>query len=253
MLPLHGHLRISKSKQQYSSRPLLIAISFCIFRSPPNERLGERSRSTLERTWEEVRQGAQAYTCSDLPPGTIGLLRASLARGVLLTSAGRGAVQRHSSRLFARPQHLRGGHPARRRRLNRRLRHLPEIFALRRDPLKIIENAALAVQDLNKRALTIKVDTARRHNDIRITVIDTRTSIDKRARMFNPSLHLARRCDGTRPDAGQPSIKHEGDIKLNSLSVQGTVTRITFPTALPGLGDLKESARPRYSRIHWEY
>jgi hypothetical protein len=66
------------------------------------------------------------------------------------------------------------------------------MFASRRDPLEIIENAVLAMQDLNKHART---------------------------------------------------------IKANSLSIQGTVTRITLPTAWPGSGTCRESNRPVRSRL----
>ena len=124
----------------------------------------------------------------------------------------------------------------------RRLGPLPEIFASRAEIrlllTKVIENSVHAVQGLQQRTGTIKVDTARRNDDILVTVIDNGAGIsaDRRARIFRP-FYTSR--DGAMglglTLANYLATKYEGDIKVNSLPEQGTVTRITLPTASPGL------------------
>ena len=122
----------------------------------------------------------------------------------------------------------------------RRLGPLPEIFASRAEIrlllIKVIENAVQAVQGLEGRAGTIKVDTARRGDDILVTVIDNGAGIstERRAKIFRP-FYTSR--DGAvglgLTLASHLATKCEGDIKVNSLPDQGTVTRITLPAGIP--------------------
>lgn len=117
---------------------------------------------------------------------------------------------------------------------------LPEIFAAKADIRllleKIIENSVHAVEGLDDRTGTIKIDTVRKNNEILITIIDNGIGIpsDRRAKIFRP-FYTSR--DGAMglglPLANHLVKKYEGAIKLNSLPGQGTVTRITLPAGLP--------------------
>ena len=122
----------------------------------------------------------------------------------------------------------------------KKLGSLPEIFASRIDIRllleKIVENSVHAVEGLNNRTGTIKIDTARKNDEILITIIDNGVGIppDRRAKIFRP-FYTSR--DGAMglglPLANHLVKKYEGAIKLNSLPGQGTVTRITLPAGLP--------------------
>ena len=123
----------------------------------------------------------------------------------------------------------------------RRLGPLPEIFASRAEIrlllTQVIDNAVHAVQGLEQRAGAIKVDTARRNDDILITVIDNGAGIsaERRARIFRPFYTSRNGAMGLGLTlAHHLATKYEGDIKVNSLPDQGTVTRITLPTGTPG-------------------
>ena len=118
----------------------------------------------------------------------------------------------------------------------KRLGNIPDIFASRAEICllltQVIENAVLAVQGLEERNGTIKIDTSRRGDDILITVIDNGAGIttEKRARIFTP-FYTSR--DGAMglglTLANHLASKYEGDIRVNSLPDQGTVARITLP------------------------
>ena len=126
--------------------------------------------------------------------------------------------------------------------IDRRLGAIPEIFASRAEIrlllTQVIDNALHAVEGLEGRTGTIKVDTARRNDDILITVIDNGRGIsaERRAKIFRP-FYTSR--DGALglglTLASHLAAKYEGDVKVNSLPDQGTVTRITLPAGLPGL------------------
>ena len=123
-----------------------------------------------------------------------------------------------------------------RTRVARRLGNVPEIFASRAEIrlliIKVIENAVLAVQNLHKRAGTIKVDTARRNDDVLVTVIDNGAGIsaDKCAKIFNPFYTTRDGATGLGLTlASYLAAKYEGEINVTSLPEQGTVTRITLP------------------------
>ena len=116
---------------------------------------------------------------------------------------------------------------------------LPEIFASRTEIRllieKIVENSVQAVTGLDDRTGTIKIDTARKNDEILITIIDNGVGIpsDRRTKIFRP-FYTSR--DGAMglglPLASHLVKKYEGAIKLNSLPGQGTVTRITLPAGL---------------------
>ena len=122
----------------------------------------------------------------------------------------------------------------------RKLGTVPEIFASRTDirllVAKIIENSLHAVEGLDDRNGTIKIDTARKNDEILVTIIDNGVGItpDKRSRIFKPFYTSREGAMGLGlPLAGHLARKYEGGIKINSLPGQGTVTRITLPTGLP--------------------
>ena len=124
----------------------------------------------------------------------------------------------------------------------RRLGPIPELFAshaeIRLLLTQVIENAVHAVQGLEQRAGAIKVDTARRNDDILITVIDNGAGIsaERRAKIFRPFYTSRNGAMGLGLTlANHLAAKYEGEIKVNSLPDQGTVTRITLPAGAPGL------------------
>ena len=123
----------------------------------------------------------------------------------------------------------------------RRLGPIPELFAshaeIRLLLTQVIENAVHAVQGLEQRAGAIKVDTARRNDDILITVIDNGAGIsaERRAKIFRPFYTSRNGAMGLGLTlANHLAAKYEGEIKVNSLPDQGTVTRITLPAGTPG-------------------
>ena len=125
--------------------------------------------------------------------------------------------------------------------VSKRLEEIPEIFASRTELrlllAEVLENSVRAVQGLETRRGTIKIDTAPRKEEIVVTVIDNGSGIapDRRRRIFKP-FYTSR--DGAMglglTLAGHLVKKYEGEIKVNSLPGQGTVTRITLPTGTPG-------------------
>jgi len=102
---------------------------------------------------------------------------------------------------------------------------------------QVLDNALHAVEELDERAPTIKIDTARREDAIVITVIDNGRGIgaERRAQVFRP-FYTSR--DGAMglglTLAGELARRYEGAIKVNSLAGRGTVARITLPTGTPG-------------------
>ena len=93
-----------------------------------------------------------------------------------------------------------------------------------------------AVAGLDDRQGTIKIDTARKNDEILITIIDNGVGMtpDKRAKIFKPFYTSREGAMGLGlPLAGHLAGKYKGAIKVNSLPGQGTVTRITLPAALP--------------------
>ena len=125
--------------------------------------------------------------------------------------------------------------------VSKRLADVPEIFASRTEIrlllAQIVENSVQAVEGLDGRQGTIKIDTARRNEEIQITIIDNGAGIapDRRKQIFKP-FYTSR--DGAMglglTLVGHLVKKYEGGIKVNSLPGQGTVTRIVLPTGTPG-------------------
>ena len=124
--------------------------------------------------------------------------------------------------------------------VTKRLGDLPEIFASRTEIrlvlAQILENSVRAVEGIEGRKGSIKIDTARRNEEILITIIDNGTGItpERRKQIFRP-FYTSR--DGAMglglTLAGQLVKKYEGGIKINSLLGQGTVIRINLPTGIP--------------------
>ena len=125
--------------------------------------------------------------------------------------------------------------------ITKRLGDVPEIFASRTEIrlllAQVLENSVRAVELLDERKGSIKIDTAPRNDEIQITVIDNGDGItpERRTRIFSP-FYTSR--DGAMglglTLAGHLVKKYEGNIKVNSLPGQGTVTRISLPTGTPG-------------------
>ena len=125
--------------------------------------------------------------------------------------------------------------------VSKRLGDVPEIFASRTEIRlllsQILENSVRAVEGLENRKATIKIDTAQREEEIVITVIDNGGGItpERRRQIFRP-FYTSR--DGAMglglTLAGDLVKRYEGGIKVNSLPGQGTVARITLPTGTPG-------------------
>ncbi len=123
----------------------------------------------------------------------------------------------------------------------RNLGDIPEIFASRTEfqllLSELIDNSMVAVEGLDDRKGIIKIDTARKNDEILITVIDNGDGIapDKRANIFKP-FYTSR--DGAMGIgltlAGHLVKKYEGVIKINSLPGQGTVARVTLPAGVSG-------------------
>ena len=125
--------------------------------------------------------------------------------------------------------------------VSKRLGDVPEIFASRTEIrlllAQVIDNSVRALEGLEDRKGTIKIDTAWRNDEVQITVIDNGGGItpERRRQIFRP-FYTSR--DGAMglglTLAGHLVKKYEGGIKVNSLPGQGTVTRITLPTGIPG-------------------
>ena len=119
------------------------------------------------------------------------------------------------------------------------LGQVPEIFASRTEFEtllgELIENSVIAVRELDGRKGIVKIDTARKDDEILITVIDNGTGIapDQRTNVFKP-FYTTR--DGAMGIglalAGHLVRKYQGVIKINSLPGQGTVARITLPAGI---------------------
>jgi len=118
---------------------------------------------------------------------------------------------------------------------------IPEIFASRTEfqmlLSELIENSVLAIEGLDERKGIIKIDTARKNDEILITVIDNGDGItpDKRVNIFKPFYTSREGAMGIGLAlAGHLVKKYEGIIKINSLPGQGTVARITLPAGISG-------------------
>ena len=116
---------------------------------------------------------------------------------------------------------------------------VPEIFASAADFEtllgQLLDNSIAAVGGLEDRNGIVKVDTARKDDEILITVIDNGAGItpEQRANVFKP-FYTSR--DGAMgiglAFAGHLASKYDGVIKINSLPGQGTVARITLPSGI---------------------
>ena len=117
---------------------------------------------------------------------------------------------------------------------------MPEIFAampeIRLMIGEILENSIHAVEGVEGRPPTIKIDTARKNDELLITIIDNGVGVDaeRRAKVFQPFYTTRDGAVGLGLTfAHHLARKYEGSIKINSLPGQGTVTRITLPAGSP--------------------
>ena len=118
----------------------------------------------------------------------------------------------------------------------KRLGRLPEISASRADIRllleEIVRNSVLAVQGQRERPGAIKINTARRNDEILITISDNGVGMtaEVRENLFH-AFHVSQ--EGSRGVglalANHLAEKHEGAIRINSLLNHGTVARITLP------------------------
>ena len=122
-----------------------------------------------------------------------------------------------------------------------RLGALPELFASRTEIrlllAQVLENSVHAVDALQGRRGTIKVDTSARDDAIVVRVIDNGPGIapDRRKRIFQAFYTSREGAMGLGLTlAGDLVKRYEGSIKVNSLPGQGTVTQLTLPTGTPG-------------------
>ncbi|MYF31052.1 MAG: hypothetical protein F4169_19810 [Gammaproteobacteria bacterium] len=125
--------------------------------------------------------------------------------------------------------------------VTRRLGDVPDIFASKTEVrlllAQVLENSLRALEGVAGRPPTIKVDTAQRSDEILITVIDNGAGIppERRQSIFRPFYTSHDGAMGLGLTlAGDLVRRYEGAIKVNSLPGQGTVTRITLPTGIPG-------------------
>jgi len=126
-------------------------------------------------------------------------------------------------------------------RVARRLGDIPDVFASRTEIrlllAQVLDNALRAVERLDGREPTIKVDTAERAGEVLVTVIDNGDGIapERRTQVFRP-FYTSR--DGAMGMgltlAGELARRYEGALKVSSLAGRGTVARITLPTGTPG-------------------
>ena len=126
-------------------------------------------------------------------------------------------------------------------RVAKRLGDIPDVFASRTEIrlllAQVLDNALRAVETLDAREPTIKVDTAERSGEVLVTVIDNGDGItpERRGQVFRP-FYTSR--DGAMglglTLAGELAKRYDGAIKVNSLAGRGTVARITLPTGTPG-------------------
>ena len=126
-------------------------------------------------------------------------------------------------------------------RVATRLGEVPEIFASKAEIrlllAQVLDNALRAVEGLEGRPGTIKVDTAHRNDEVAITVIDNGEGVgpERRGQIFRPFHTSRERAMGLGLTlAGELARRYEGTIKVNSLVGRGTVARITLPTGTPG-------------------
>ena len=119
--------------------------------------------------------------------------------------------------------------------------NIPDVFAskieLRLMLMKIIENAMTAVETVENTKSAIMIDTARKDDEILITVIDNGVGIplERSKNIFKP-FYTSR--DGAMGVgltlADRLARKNNGSIRINSLTGQGTVARITLPAGASG-------------------
>ena len=124
--------------------------------------------------------------------------------------------------------------------VTKRLGSVPEIFASRTEIrlllAQFVENSVHAVEGLAERKGAITIETARKDEEIVITIIDNGSGIapERRRQIFRP-FYTSR--DGGMglglTLASQLVKKYEGGIRLNSLPGQGTVIRVNLPTGTP--------------------
>ena len=125
--------------------------------------------------------------------------------------------------------------------VNRCLGDVPDIFASRTEVrlllAQVLKNSLRALEDVEGRPPTIKINTAQRNDDILITVIDNGPGIapERRRSIFRPFYTSHDGAMGLGLTLASHLVRrYEGAIKVNSLPGQGTVTRITLPTGTPG-------------------
>ena len=118
---------------------------------------------------------------------------------------------------------------------------VPDLFASKSDILLLIEyvveNAVRAVRGLNGRSGMIRIDVARRNDDILITVVDNGEGFepDQKSKIFEPFYTTREGCLGIGlPTAVRLADKYRGTVSANSLPGEGTVFRITLPAGVTG-------------------
>ena len=121
------------------------------------------------------------------------------------------------------------------------LRDIPEIFAskgeIRLLLAKLFENSVLAVRGLEDRMGIIKIDTARKNDEVLITIIDNGIGMtpERARKVFEPFYTSRNGAMGIGLTvADHVARRHRGLVTVNSLPGQGTVIRVALPAGLPG-------------------
>ena len=121
------------------------------------------------------------------------------------------------------------------------LRDIPEIFAskdeIRLLLAKLVENSVLAVRGLEDRKGIIKIDTARKNDEVLITIIDNGIGMtpERARKVFEPFYTSRNGAMGIGLTvADHVARRHRGLVTVNSLSGQGTVIRVALPAGMPG-------------------
>ena len=116
------------------------------------------------------------------------------------------------------------------------LGEVPELFASRTEIrlllAQIVDNAVRAVEEIEGRAGTVKIDSDLEGEEIRITIVDNGAGIpaERRKQIFRAFYTTREGALGLGLTVAEElARRYEGSIRVSSLPGQGTVARITLP------------------------
>ena len=116
---------------------------------------------------------------------------------------------------------------------------ISDVFASRTEirPLlaQILDNALRAVEGLDAREPTIKIDTAERSGEVLVMDNGDGIAPECRGQVFRPFCTSRDGAMGLGLTLAEELARHyEGAIKVSSLAARGTMARITLPIGTPG-------------------